>query len=132
MRDLTAALLVVGPWACVDDPPACYEGDFVSCRCDAGGEGYAECQGEAYGACVCDGSTPGLMTGSGGQGGGGGSGGAERLAYMSPCDEDEQCETGLCFPFNAKGPHCTQTCSGPDDCPPPSTGCNNMGVCKAP
>jgi hypothetical protein len=110
--------------ACGDDAPACYEGEYAACRCGAA-EGYQRCEGESYGVCTCDGTTPGLVA-TGGHGGG------DTLPYMSPCDDDAQCETGLCFPFNAKGPHCSMACGSPDDCPPPSTGCNNMGICKAP
>jgi hypothetical protein len=53
-------------------------------------------------------------------------------AYMESC-ADEGCQEGLvCFNFNAKGKICTDTCAGDDACEAPSTGCNNMGVCKAP
>lgn len=56
------------------------------------------------------------------------------IAYMEPCDvADDQCaDELLCFAFNNKGPHCTHTCENDGDCESPSTGCNNMGVCKAP
>ena len=54
------------------------------------------------------------------------------LPYMAECDTNEQCETELCFSFNAKGPHCTHSCVIDADCESPSPGCNNMGVCKAP
>ena len=79
----------------------------------------------------------------GGDGGSGADAGAEcavtgdePIPFMCPCDvADDQCDTeagDMCFNFNAKGPHCTRSCSGPADCPAPSGGCNNMGVCKAP
>jgi hypothetical protein len=60
--------------------------------------------------------------------------GAELLPFMSECTlgMDEQCETGLCFDFNTKGPHCTHACEVDADCEAPSEGCNGMGVCKAP
>ena len=48
------------------------------------------------------------------------------------CEKDEDCESGLCFPYVAKGPHCTITCTMDSDCPPPSNACSGMGVCKAP
>ena len=51
---------------------------------------------------------------------------------MSECEEDAACETGLCYEFPAKGPHCTHGCETSQDCPPPSPGCNMMGLCKAP
>ncbi len=134
---------------CESDERACYPGDFVACACDDGRDGYARCdaEGAAYGACGYCGTTPGLDASSGstvdstgasggsggaGTGGAGGAGGAALLPFMSSCEVDEQCETGLCYPFNAKGPHCTQACDGPEDCPAPSPGCNLMGVCKVP
>jgi hypothetical protein len=60
--------------------------------------------------------------------------GTEPLPFMSECTlgEDEQCETGLCYNFNMKGPHCTHACEVDADCEAPSPGCNGMGVCKAP
>ena len=56
----------------------------------------------------------------------------ELLTFMTACETNEQCETGLCFNFNSKGPHCTTSCIAPTDCAAPSPGCNNKGVCKAP
>jgi hypothetical protein len=87
--------------------------------------------------------------GGGGGGGGGGDAapaadagsecevtGDDPLPFMCPCEvADDRCDTtagDMCFNFNAKGPHCTRACSSPTDCPAPSGGCNNMGVCKAP
>jgi len=52
--------------------------------------------------------------------------------YMAPCTSNDECETGLCFDFNAKGPHCTTTCELDLECAEPSPGCNGKGVCKAP
>lgn len=58
------------------------------------------------------------------------------LAFMSECNPaDDQCDADndqFCFSFNSKGPRCTHSCSAPEECEAPSTGCNNMGVCKAP
>jgi hypothetical protein len=56
------------------------------------------------------------------------------LPFMSECvlGMDDACETGLCFDFNTKGPHCTHECTVDTDCEAPSPGCNGMGVCKAP
>jgi hypothetical protein len=56
------------------------------------------------------------------------------LKFMDPCvaGQDAQCETNLCYTFNMRGPHCTARCTQACECPPPSGGCNNMGVCKAP
>jgi hypothetical protein len=122
--------------ACVHEAPACYDREYLSCACgDA--VGYMRCTEGRYEACACDGKTPGLDGAAGANssttsGGAGGQGGAPLLPFMDPCDDDAQCVTGLCHPFNAKGPHCTKPCNGDDDCPAPSTGCNNMGICKAP
>jgi hypothetical protein len=136
-------ILLSMSYACNSEGRTCYPGDFVSCTCEDGRLGYATCNadGTQYEACAFCGTTPGANPASGGaggeasggamMGGAGGSGGA-LLPFMSPCEEDAQCETGLCYPFNAKGPHCTQSCDSADDCPPPSPGCNMMGVCKAP
>jgi hypothetical protein len=56
------------------------------------------------------------------------------LHFMDPCTagQDAECETNLCFPFNAKGPHCSARCTQACECPAPSTGCNHRGVCNAP
>jgi hypothetical protein len=58
----------------------------------------------------------------------------ELIPFMAECPlgQHDRCETGLCFDFNMKGPHCTHECETDDDCEEPSTGCNGMGVCKAP
>jgi hypothetical protein len=60
--------------------------------------------------------------------------GGDTPGFLSACDPgQDQCGQGLtCFQFNTKGPLCTHACSGPADCEPPSPGCNNKGVCKAP
>lgn len=81
----------------------------------------------------------------GGDDDGGGSGadasaectGADPLPFMCPCtvmdvDPCDPANAGQCFEFNDKGPHCTHECETDDDCEAPSTGCNGMGVCKAP
>jgi hypothetical protein len=132
-------------WAassCAQDGRACYPADYERCTCDDGEDGYRRCDdaGDGYGTCDCSGTIPGLTTGAGsggnGAGGGGsggdGAGGAAKLPFMSPCATDDECETGLCHPFNAKGTLCSKPCSIDSDCPPPSPGCNMMGVCKAP
>jgi hypothetical protein len=54
------------------------------------------------------------------------------LPFMSMCVENEDCESGLCYSFNAAGPHCTHSCTLDTDCEDPSPGCNGMGVCKRP
>ena len=75
--------------------------------------------------------TGGMGQGGEGQGGAGGSTGG--LPFGSQCAVDADCESGLCFDFNAQGPHCTVPCpNGDADCTPyvQSSGCNGMGVCK--
>jgi hypothetical protein len=53
------------------------------------------------------------------------------LAIDEACSMHDQCITGLCFPFNSKGPHCSAPCTEGCQCPG-TTGCSNMGVCKSP
>ncbi|HZF49795.1 MAG TPA: hypothetical protein VE093_14145 [Polyangiaceae bacterium] len=115
--------------ACAEDGRPCYPGDYRSCSCAAGELGYQQCdaEGQGYGACDCSGATPG---GAGGTGGTGGAGAL--LEFMAECSGDAQCESGLCYTYNAKGSHCTIQCTADVDCPSPSPGCNNMGICKAP
>src|SRR5689334_19562818 len=103
--------------ACVEEGRPCYPGDYRTCDCGAGVRGYSRCDadGQVYGACDCSGTIPGLAASSsagagGGTGGSGGAGGAEKLPFMAECTTNEECETGLCYDFNAKGPHCTQSC----------------------
>jgi hypothetical protein len=139
-RTRIAAVALATPLGlgCEQAPP-CYAGEYVACRCSDGRDGFAECgaDGAGYAACDCDAGTPGLTVGSGaggaaGAGGAGGAGGAPKLPFMAVCETNEQCETGLCHPFNVKGPHCSKPCGADGDCPPPSPGCNMMKVCKAP
>lgn len=142
------AALTAPMGACEPEGRPCYPGDYVACTCGDGAEGYARCSddGEAYGACDCTSGVPsGSTTGGAGKAGGGGAGGGDAasgasggadgggsLPFMSPCDANEECETGLCHVYNAKGTFCSKPCESASDCPPPSPGCNMMGVCKAP
>ncbi len=129
------ALAVLACPACGETQPACFAGDYRSCTCDGGAAGYQACKGEdGYGACVCDGTTPGVDASAleASVDASADAADAGLLPFMSPCTTNEQCDTGLCFPFNAKGPKCSKPCKTNDDCGPPSTGCNNQGVCKAP
>jgi hypothetical protein len=134
------ALVTWASAACEDGARFCYPGDYRTCDCADETAGYERCDasGSAYGECDCSGNVPGLPSGaggaSGGSGGGGtaGAGGGGLLPFASPCDVNEECESGLCHLFNAKGTHCTMPCAGPEDCPPPSDGCNMMGLCKVP
>ena len=57
---------------------------------------------------------------------------ASLLPFLSPCMTNDQCETQLCYLFNMRGKLCSKACNLPADCPAPSTGCNGMGICKAP
>lgn len=111
---------------------ACYPGDYQACSCTASAEdtprtGYAACSsaGDGFGACDCSGRTPGLDETRAVR--------AEDLGnWLAQCDSDAECTTGLCFSFNMKGKRCSRRCTSASECPPPSAGCNNQGVCKAP
>ena len=123
--------------ACLEGERECYPTDWRGCTCGDGAPGYQQCDaaGDAYGACDCSGTIPALTTGasaSSGAGGSAGSGGGPSKGFLEECTTDEECVTGLCYPFMAKGPHCSQPCGGDGDCPPPSPGCNLMGTCKVP
>lgn len=117
--------------ACRSSGPPCYEGDYQACSCAENRAGYQRCLAdETYGACLCDGTTPGLdgsvdatpsLEASTG-----------KTAFMGKCVEDEDCESGICHLFAAKGQFCSHPCKAAADCEPPSGGCNNQGVCKAP
>lgn len=86
----------------------------------------------AFGACTTgdDVSDPGTPDAAASAADAGPDGGL--LPFMSACEENEDCESGLCFAFNAAGPHCTHSCTVDTDCEAPSPGCNGMGVCKRP
>lgn len=131
MRALSALGLLLAIAACFEEERACYPGDYSECTCDSGERGYAQCDpnGEAYGVCAFCGTTPGA---SPTPQGGGGEGGGQLAGFLEPCETDDECETMLCHVFPAKGTFCSQPCDGPEDCPAPSSGCNGMGVCKAP
>jgi len=51
-------------------------------------------------------------------------------SFGASCTKNEDCDTKLCFDFNAKGKRCTQPCKAGSDCPDANLGCNGMGVCK--
>jgi hypothetical protein len=55
------------------------------------------------------------------------------LGFLEACTpgQDALCETNLCFNFNARGPKCTLPCTRDCECPAPSSGCSNNGVCKS-
>jgi hypothetical protein len=155
LRFLVFALVAAGATGCEDGGRACYPRDYERCACAGEAQGYRQCDaaGSEYGTCDCSGTIPGLTTaastGAGGAGAGGGggasggtggtggagtggTGGGEKLPFLSPCANDDECDTGLCFHFNGKGPHCSMPCEAAADCPAPSPGCSLMGVCKLP
>jgi hypothetical protein len=120
--------------SCVEDRPACYEGDFQACACPASKLGYQRCleAEQRFAACVCDGTTPGVdgsidedaaadVAVSGG-----------KIPFMGVCATNEECETGNCKNFPSRGSFCTHSCKLDTECLPPSGGCNPQGVCKAP
>lgn len=129
--------------------PTCYAGDFRPCSCNGGGRGFQACrastetdfEGDEYGVCVCDGTTPGVDASATSRDAAGDVAvdagepdatiaDAGRLGFLAPCETNEQCETGLCHTFSQKGTFCTKACTLPADCPPPSNGCNNQGICR--
>lgn len=125
-------LAVLTAAGCESETRACYAGDVLACSCDGGAGGFARCGAEAtFGACDCSAGVPGVDA-SGLDAGGDAEAAPPKLALYAPCAEDPQCESGLCYAFNAKGPRCSKACSGADDCPAPSPGCNGKGICKAP
>ena len=139
-----AALALGALLACASDRPTCYAGDAVGCTCAGNLHGYQVCNagGDGYGACVCDGTTPGLDASAppstpavdaapeasvvdGGT----------KTEFLAPCATGEECASGLCQLFPSKGSFCSNRCTAQTasvDCPPPSPGCNAQGVCKAP
>ncbi len=116
-----AALALLSGFGACREQPFCYDGEYRGCRC-AGAIGYQRCESEHYDACVCDGTTPGLVPASASSGGG--------LALLAPCHNNGECASGICGDFPAKGSHCTKTCHSDGDCPEPSPGCNPKGQCK--
>jgi hypothetical protein len=122
---------------------ACLPDDVQRCTCDDGRSGFRVCdsEGRGYGACACDlDASPGLPrpatadATAGAEGGGGQSGVDGGLSFLSPCEPGgDPCPPGTsCDNFPSKGPHCSKPCKKPSDCPPPSPGCNPLGICRAP
>jgi hypothetical protein len=52
------------------------------------------------------------------------------LPFGASCLDNEQCSSDLCFLYTVRGQFCTLACMSNADCPPPSLGCNGMGVCR--
>jgi len=140
----TLALALVTSTAtvgCDEDRPTCYAGDYRSCACADGARGFAACAaGGEYGGCVCDGRVPGLDASAADAGSPSDASAAEAEAaakkpFLAACGANDECETGLCQTFPAKGMFCSKPCTAATaavDCPAPSPGCNNNGVCKTP
>jgi hypothetical protein len=122
--------------ACTNKGTPCAAGDWEHCTCASGGTGYQQCtsDGESYGACDCSGTIPGIPSADAGSDAGAAADAQDAglLPFMSPCSTNAECDTGLCFNFNARGSHCSKPCTQATDCPPPSTGCSGMNVCKSP
>jgi hypothetical protein len=137
-----AAVLVVALLspACQQNGTRCAPGDYVACACPNPVKGFARCtpSGDDYTLCDCSGAVPpgvvDLEAGAAPDAAGADAADAvaAKLGFMSPCEKDIECETGLCFVFNAKGPRCSKSCQNDSDCPAPSPGCNLQGICKAP
>lgn len=127
------AMLLVLPAACREDGPVCYEGDFSACSCAGAALGYRACVAadQSYGPCICDGTTPGL-DGSFEASSDANSAPTSKLPFMSKCTTNDECESGNCHLFSQQGSFCTKSCKDTADCPAPSSGCNQRGICKAP
>jgi hypothetical protein len=141
---LGGAVVLGGQTGCtLEAKQECAPGDLKACPCEDGGNdgiGYAACSadGKGYGACDCSGNRPWLPAGYTEPDASTEPDGSTStlLADGAPCETDAQCSTGLCYPFNAKGPRCSRSCTpatAATDCPsPPYEGCNNRNVCKVP
>ena len=131
------ALLVFGalPASCTPDGAACAPADFQYCDCPSGVRGYQQCldDGSKYGACDCSGTIPvgaGVLVEAGPDVDAEAAAEGGKAGFLTTCSDDVDCESNLCFAFNAYGPHCSTPCSKTTDCPAPSPGCSMMGVCK--
>ena len=130
-----AVLGLVCAVSCAVDGRPCAPDDYAYCDCPSGARGYAQCaaDGSGYGGCDCSGNIPegaGVLIDLGAEPPDAGASDSGLAGFLEVCSEDGECETGLCFPYNAFGPHCTTPCDKDSECPPPSPGCSGMGVCK--
>lgn len=138
MRVVLAALAIVLGWSgCrAEARPLCWAGDHQACACAGGAAGYQACleAEERFGACVCDGTTPGLdgsFEAAAPEAGPPGVPG--KAALFASCGRPDDCASGVCRDYPAKGGSlCTRGCTGDADCAAPSPGCNMQGFCKAP
>ena len=55
---------------------------------------------------------------------------ASNLPLGAPCWDSAQCASDMCFDYAVRGTFCSRLCATNADCPPPSAGCNGMGVCR--
>jgi hypothetical protein len=55
---------------------------------------------------------------------------ASNLPFGASCWDNVQCASDLCFDYKVRGTFCSRICMTNIDCPPPSPGCNGMGVCR--
>lgn len=135
----TAIALLIVTGACGEDRPPCYRGDYVGCSCGNGRSGYQACRDaeDGYAACVCDGRTPGIDASVGDASAADASVDAPidtgKRPLFAPCTTNDECESGLCFELGMGQRICTKPCTAATaatDCPAPSPGCNNKGVCR--
>jgi hypothetical protein len=62
-------------------------------------------------------------------------GGGPAPGFMESCDPvDDRCtgDDAVCFDFRSRGAYCTHPCTQDGQCPSPSRGCSEKGVCRAP
>lgn len=86
-----------------------------------------------WGALGCGGDDEsGVDAGVGADAGSTSDGSTGGAAFLAACEVNGDCASNLCYMFNQAGVGllCTMTCSSNAECPAPSSGCNNMGVCK--
>jgi hypothetical protein len=142
---LLAVVIFAAVGACgTTNSPACYAGDLLTCACESGALGTQACDGTgSYGPCTCadaGGSSSGAAdTGKPESAADAPMGdGATNLPYMATCyvvgnpGDCSPMDMDQCFDFPNRGKFCTHPCTSPTQCALPSTGCNGMGVCKAP
>jgi hypothetical protein len=118
----------------------CLPEDVERCTCADGRSGFSVCDptaGRGYDVCNCEIDASPYLPEAGVETEAGDAGAdAGGLTFMSPCSMAPgapMCPPGTsCDAFPAKGPHCSKACTEATDCPAPSTGCNMMGICKAP
>jgi hypothetical protein len=75
---------------------ACVPGQSIACACPNGDTGAQVCNedGASYGPCICEDDGGGDDGGTGGDGGTDGEGG---LPNGSPCETNDECESGYCW-----------------------------------